>query len=396
MNNKYKNVFFLVLLGCVFVFGEMVFFLKEKSVSELENRSLNSFQHFAVEDFINGDFQDNYEAAISDQFLGSEQIRYYYNQAFSHLPDFGLGDLMCEGRYLELKSKDGKKRGTFGCDGYIVYLPDRLSEEKKKVANENIKKYNKLNKLVDTYYYFVDDASSFDFEKDERVFDYYEFLSSNLDGEKKAKRLEYNSTFDDYVKYYYRTDHHWNKEGSYQGFLDIAKMMDIKKTAEPRGVVTNHEDSFGSHARMTANFDYPEEFSFYKFDIPEHKTMINRVPEEYSNYRNYEIHNYVYDKMTSYYAYVYGGDFGEVVFDFEQPKNGNLLIISNSYSNAVNELIAQYYNKTYVVDLRYYQEQLGESFVLSRYIKDNRIDKVLVIMCPFFLWSEESSMGVDL
>ena len=96
------------------------------------------------------------------------------------------------------------------------------------------------------------------------------------------------------------------------------------------------------------------------------------------------------------YAFLYGDDYAEVVFVFNQPSKENLLIISNSYSNAVNELIGQHFNKTYVVDLRAYKEKYGHDFVLSKYIKDKNIDKALVIMSPTFIWAREPNRGLEL
>lgn len=395
MRYKKRNSLFLILIGCVFAFGIVVFLKTENNVSELENRSLSVFRHFTISDFIEREFQDSFEAAISDQFLGSEQIKYFYNQIISGLPTFGIENLVCSGRYLKLESEDERVRGTFDCKDYIVYLPDELTEEKRRILESNVRKYNKMNGLIDVFYYFVDDASSFDFKNGNRVFDYYAYLSSALKSEQGLKRLEYDN-FDGYMRYFYKTDHHWNKDGSYQGYQDIIGMLGFGGVIEPKGVVTNHENFFGSNARMTGNFNHLEEFEFYKFDIPKHDTLINGEPGKYGHYEDYEKHNYDYDKAAGYYAYVYGDDYGEVIFDFCNPKNENLLIISNSYSNAVNELIAQYYNKTFVVDLRHYQEQMGREFIFSQYIKENRIDKVLMIISPSFVWSNNPNRGLDL
>lgn len=389
-----RDWFFLILIGCVFVFGGSTFFKAEDSFSELENRSLSTFRHFTIDGFGSGDFQNSFESAISDQFFGSEYIKYSYRQAISNLPTFGLEKSICKEKYLRLKSEDDKERGIFDCSDYIVYLPVELTDEQKGIIENNVRKYNKVSSMIDTFYYFIDDASSFDFEKDSRVFDYYAYLSDRLNGQKGLERLEYNN-FVEYMNYFYKTDHHWNKEGSYQGFKDIAGMLGVGEPVKPNGVVTNHEDSFGSNARMTSNFSFPEEFEFYKYNIPEHTTLINGVPGNYNHYRDYEDHNYKYGETVGYYAYVYGDDYGEVIFDFNQPEKENILIISNSYSNAVSELIAQYYNKTFKVDLRHYREQLGEEFVLSRYVKKNKIDKVLMIMSPSFLWSDNPNRGLE-
>ena len=84
------------------------------------------------------------------------------------------------------------------------------------------------------------------------------------------------------------------------------------------------------------------------------------------------------------------------MFDFNQPEEKNLLIISNSYSNAIDELIAQYYNKTYVIDLRCYKEIFGKDFEISKYLADKEIDDTLILMSPTFIWATEPNRGLEL
>ena len=394
---KRKNLSNLVFLGLLLVvFGVGVAtFLKDKTLySMAENRELNGFEHFTWNSFAEGAFQDNFELALSDQFFGSEQIKVNYAQFLKNLPTFGIKENICHNKYIELKGND-RRRGTFNCEEYIVYMPDPLTEEKKLIVEQNIDKYNHVNKLADTYYYFVDDPSSFDFEKNWRVNDYYGLLKKELKGEKGLSRLDYNN-YDGYKKFFYKNDHHWDYRGSYQGFIDVAKMLGIKNVAAPTGEYTNHENFFGSYARVTSTYDYPEIFIFYEFDIPKHKTYINGVEKKYNHFEEYKNHDYGYDRAMNYYAYVYGDDYAEIVFDFDQPKKENLLIVSNSYSNAIDELVAQYYDKTYVIDLRCYKETFKKDFEISKYLADKDIDKVLILMSPTFIWAEEPNRGLEL
>lgn len=367
----------------------------ETLVSKTENRNLQVFPRFSLEGFMVGNYQDEFEAALSDQFVGSEQIRITYNQVLSHLPTFGIRENICKDRYLEFASNTERRRGVFNCEDYIVYLPELITEEQERIIYNNIEKYNHLNELSKVYYYFVDDPSSFDFEKNERVVDYPELLKEKLKGEAGFGALDYNN-YESYKRYFYKTDHHWDYRGSYQGVIDIMGMMNVGMTIEPMKVFTNHENFYGSYARGTNNYDFEEEFRFYDYEISEHKTWINGKQEKYNHYEDYKKHEYDYDKTTNYYAYVYGDDYAEVVFDFEKSDKKNLLIISNSYSNAVNELIAQCFNKTYVIDLRHYKEDFGKDFEVSKYIKENKIDEVLVLMSPTFIRSEEPNRGLEL
>ena len=81
--------------------------------------------------------------------------------------------------------------------------------------------------------------------------------------------------------------------------------------------------------------------------------------------------------FVNHYAEFYGYDFGEVVFDYKN-NNDNLLILSNSFSNPINTLLASHFNKTYVIDPRYYKLE-GSKFNYRNYIEKHKIDKVLIM-----------------
>lgn len=394
MNNRICNRFFGVLLLAVFVFGMTTFVKTEDTISKKENRALNQFEHFTLENFFNGDFQNNFESAISDQFLFSEKIRTHYLKAVSNLPIFGIDKIFCENNYLVTVGRDNIARGIFNCGGNIIYKPHGRTDEEEKVFASNINKYNRINRLIDTYYYFVNDASVMDFSKNQKMVNYPEELVNKLKGNYHFDYLKWDN-LDEYFNYFYKTDHHWNYKGSYQGLKDIIKLLGRNEDIQPTGIFTNHEEYFGSHARILNNYDYPEEFEYYQFDLPLHKTYINGEEKVYNHYKEYETHNYEYNRdKDNYYGYVYGGDYGEVIFDYNQPSKENLLIFSNSYSNPIAEVLAQLYNQTYNIDLRYYKSAFGVDFDFDNYIKEHNISKVLFILNPPYVTIDKSNQGL--
>lgn len=46
----------------------------------------------------------------------------------------------------------------------------------------------------------------------------------------------------------------------------------------------------------------------------------------------------------------------EIIYNYNRPEKENLLIISDSFSNAINEIIASHFNRTYIIDLRQNKE----------------------------------------
>lgn len=392
---KKRNILFLAALLLLVSLGVITLTKTETMASESENRSLARFSHFTIETFLDGTFQDNFESALSDQFVLSEQIRLEYALINSELSTSNIKDMVCKGQYVELPNGINRRRATFDCGDYMVYFPEYLDEEKVATIEENLKKYSHVNKIADTYYYFINDSSVYDFGKNEKIVDYVGMLRGGLSGDYRIGELDFEN-YEGQKKYFYKTDHHLDYRGAQKAYEDIAELLGVNEVLKPTGTGTNHEYFFGSMAQNTKNYSVEEDFTFYEYAIPEHDTWVNGERKEYGNYDDYINHNYEYDRTTNYYAYFYGNDEGEVVFDFHQLNKDNLLIISNSYSNAINKLLAAHFNKTYVVDLRLYELQKQEAFVLSEYIKENKIDKVLFIMSPGFIYGEDLNRGLEL
>lgn len=162
----------LILIALIFLFGFITTIKKQDLVSKNEGRQLATFSHFSLDSFVDGSFQKNMEQALADQFVGSEDIKANYGYVFSHLSLFDIESSLCKNRYLKLAPPD-RDRAIFDCSDYILYMPEQLDEERKAIIEENIKKYNQVNKKIDTYYYLVNDASSFDFASNERKNDYF-------------------------------------------------------------------------------------------------------------------------------------------------------------------------------------------------------------------------------
>ncbi len=394
MRKKTENIFFLCMIIALFLVGFLSIIKPGKLTSASENRKLATFESFDVGKFMDGSFQDNFESALSDQFILSEKIRTVYRRIIGSLPTIDISNAICNGRYVELFGSVDYSRATFNCDEWIVFYPKILNDNEKDILKNNIKDYDKINKLVDTYYYFINDSFVYNFETGNKAVDYVSMLKENMSEKYHLGSLELED-FSEFKENFYKTDHHWNYKGSYRGYTEIAKLMGIKDPLVPTSAGTNHEIFFGSHARTTNNLNYKEEFYFYNFDIPKHDVYIDGEPGEYGHYEDYVSHNYVYNEKENYYGYFYGNDYGEVVFDFNQPEKGNLLILSNSYSNAINKLIASHFNKTYIIDLRHYSDVFGVDFSVKEYIEKNNIDKTLFIISPSFIGNYGNNKGLE-
>ena len=117
------------------------------------------------------------------------------------------------------------------------------------------------------------------------------------------------------------------------------------------------------------NIDFSDYPTIYIFDFPD------SVNGTYSTDLNF----YFSNPSSPFFYGLYGENNGELLFDSKQPERPNVLIIGDSFDNAILQLLACNFNKTYSIDLRYYPQETGEVFSLSKYLDCHSIDKVLFI-----------------
>ena len=157
--------------------------------------------------------------------------------------------------------------------------------------------------------------------------------------------------------------------GSYEAYNDLANTLNLGEVIKSSVIKCNNSKFSGSKASIAgSSYIYKEDFCAYVFDFPEHITYINgEKVNDYGSQNNFEMNN------ISYGMY-YGGDDAEIIFDYNNPTKENILIIGESYDNAILKLISTHYNKTFSIDLRHYERQFGKKFNYLEYIKKNNID----------------------
>ena len=186
-----------------------------------------------------------------------------------------------------------------------------------------------------------------------------------------------------YQKYFYKTDHHWNYYASYLGYKQIIRMMlgEDEPLLEPLETVEFPFMFNGSYNKRLNRKDSDQPFTVYRFNYPEMTVRINgKKKKAYGRQEAYFEGKYsAKKKLTNHYEEFYGGDEGLVEFCTDQPEKENAIIFCNSFSNAVKMLIASHFNHTYFMDLRHYQDDMGEKCNLTKSIKAWKVTKVMLL-----------------
>lgn len=371
-----QNICFLITIIFILLIGMYTLVREEESISIGENRSLQTFEHFTLNSYMKGEYQDKLESAISDQFIGSETIKLNLKSFLQFFDYNDIPEAVCKNRYVSFSNW----HANYNCGDYLLYRYEKYNKDIEKNVKERINMYNTINKNIDTYYYFIPTSKILDYEKNKYSIDIIKLLEENLKNEKSFSYLEIKN-YDDYSKYFYKTDHHWNHIGSYKAYQDIIYMFN--KNAKVIGVeeeiLFDNITYYGSLARASRILDYKEKFKVYKYKLPNMKIITNKETLGYGNEEEYLKQNFSKEKFANHYSLYNGDDYAEVLMEANSGKR-NLLIIGDSYTNSINKLIATHFNKTYDVDLRHYKKTFNEEFIINEYIEENDIDKVLIIV----------------
>lgn len=269
---------------------------------------------------------------------------------------------------------DGMNRLVSNCADYPV------EEMAAKVANFN-EVLDGMKTHLPTYLYFVENSRSHPvapvFAEDSAA---YTYLKEHLHVD-VYDHLKY-TTFAEYCRYYYTTDHHWNYRGSYQGYTDIIHMI---KGADapvltPKSIIVTEALYNGSYCRDSGLTLSQEPFAFYRFmPFPQFTAYVEGKKHGYGRVWDYMSGKVNTKPLVNHYGTFYGGDFGLIVLEGAKKNKGNLLLISDSVGNAIKPLLSQHFNRIVSVDLRHYEEATKKPFSMREIVNKYRITDILFL-----------------
>lgn len=389
IEEPYKRESYLILvLFVAFIALALLFltFRKQKDVSILENRTLNKIELSSVKEIFNGNFQKKLEAALPDQLILSETLKKYGNKINKLSTNISIKLFFDKNMYDIIPVKNGLYK-IFGSD-YLVYSKSDISS----LINGSKEMLSIINKVQEKFsskkVYVFKVTRETDFEIDD---EYTLFVNDFLNDNTKYSSLKGIDSYDDYKKYFYKSDHHWNNYGQYEGYNQIADLLGITNKISIESVDCFDVYFRGSKARQVGDLNIMDQFCVNNYDLDEFKLTVNgEDPGISKNRKRYYDKNVLKYSNASHYSDFYGLDYGEMIYEFKNNRNkNNILVFVDSYSNPINELIASNYNNSYFIDLRNYENLKGKKFVLSDYLKEHDVDEILFLgNINFFVMNE--------
>lgn len=342
----------LLLTGFAFVF----FILPKTSISTLENRVLSEVPQPSLASLHNGTFTAKIDSYIEDHFPFREAFVHINALLDAMLNRTEKNDVLIgKNAYLFEIGQDSDSNIRFNMDSIDAFAEGKpayllIVPNSSRVYGENLPDgYT----MPQTYQKLMD----YPLEHIQTI----PILSTLLAN--KSDNL------------YYKSDHHWTADGAYRGYEAFMKSTQQETMQQMKQSVPHFLGSY--YAKTMSIKSSPETFTYWV--NPQAAYYINDVPNEWVDTKKL----FENDK---YAALLHGNPAHANV---KGTGNKTLLILKDSFANAMIPLLAAHYAKIEIVDLRYYTEDLNSL------LEKTQPDEILLLYGERSI-SKERSIGFAL
>lgn len=333
-----------------------------KAFSENENRYLAKFPAFSFKSFVDGDYMRGIEEYNNDQFIYRDQwisVKTILERAL--LKQESNSVYFAKDDYLIEKHKDSDISKQLS-DKNIGYLEEFMQTYGLKLGDKRVKAMfvptasevlsSKLPLFATGFNQklFVENFKAK--IPDEHIIDVSDVLMEHQD---------------EYI--YYRTDHHWTALGAYYAYEQWALSLDLVPLTKDQFEITLASDQFYGtlHSKVNTIVNPDNIYLYHTKEEMNYELTYNLENKSNSLYDLSRLNGK--DKYSVYM----GGNNASVEIQTKLDNGKRLLVIKDSFANSFVPFAVNHYEKTIMIDLRYYNTSL-ESF-----INENKITDILVL-----------------
>lgn len=356
MGRKYSIFITVLFCAALAIVGALIIVTPDKGFSETENRFLQEFPEFGLEELASGEFTSEFETYITDQFPGRD----------------GWVSLKTWSERIS-----GKKENNgvfFGTDGET--LIEGFTETDTERFEKNLGYVTALTEKTDADVYFALIPGKSSVYKsvlpaNAPVEDEWPIIEKSLTATGATAADLYTllmSVADEYV--YYRNDHHWTSLGAYYGYTQIMRSMGITPVplSEYEETVQSEEFYGTTYSSSGVRWTSPDSISTY-------------VPEDGIEVTSYftdkpeagVLYDYEYLEKKDKYSMFLGGNQPLCIVQTGSVDAPKLLIVRDSYADSMVPFLTPHFSEIHLIDPRYNMNSVSE------YAAENDIDAILVM-----------------
>jgi len=330
MKNRVLSILFIIMIFSIMLLGIII---PDKDISISERRKLAKFPNIKIETIINGDFFEELNDYLVEQFPLRDLFRSIKGSISSNI----------------FKKKD--EDGVFVQDNAIYQLDPNLNDKSiqhftellNKIKNNYLKTDNIYYAIIpDKNYYLDNSIPKIDYQKLELL------LSESL------KDMKYISLLDKLnLDSYYRTDIHWKQEELTEVIIKIQQYMNLESNTQQLQSKT-YSNFYGALYGRIANNLKPDKITYLSDSEISNAKVYDYEKKEYRQvYEDDDLKN-----IDSYDIYL-GGAKALLTIENSQQKNGKeLIVFRDSFGSSIAPLLISNYSKITLIDLRYIRSDL--------------------------------------
>ena len=339
------------VLFCAFLaaFGLLHILLPDRTFSPVENRTLSRMPDFSWSALADGSYTSKLEKYLEDQFP---------------LRDSWMG---LKNRYEYLLGKR-EFHGVYLCGDRLIHKIEDASR-----AEQNIAYLQKLTELTDIPVYLGLIPTAAEVYRDQlpagaENFDQAAYLKKVRESVPDAVWVDMEKWMDGAsgVSLFYRTDHHWTSAGAWHGYAALMEAMG--EPFEPLGTPETVSENFYGTLYSSSGVHWLAPDTIERYVSGESVTV--------ENFEKGETHGLYVDSFLGekdkYASFLGGNTPLYIIRNPEAASEEKLLVVRDSYSDAMAPFLSQYFAEIHLVDLRYYRTSVVE------YARENGMDRIFV------------------
>ncbi|WP_312700827.1 DHHW family protein [Sedimentibacter sp.] len=398
MNNKkyLSTINVCIFLSLIYIIAILnITAPKDKTISEVENRTLAQKPVFSMERLLSGKYFRDFEDYFADHFFDRESLVKVSKKLVSFKGIKREDEAVLVG--FEGQNAGGNEDTTDKAEnaaegntkGNLLILNDTVMELYK-FKEDKAKMYADMVNTVSgsmgdgVKVYSLLAPIQIEFLNNEKYknlsdsqHDAIEFVNDNFSDSIAAvdAYTPIKEHIGEYV--YYRTDHHWTALGAYYAYTGFAKQAGFEavplsdyKMGEATGFL-GHLSTVNPTERVSNN---PDTVAYYTPPVMT-ELKVFYYDKETGEKKSYtgKVINKTYVDLDQKYGVFLGGDFALGVINTNAKSDRKIMVIKDSYGNAFIPFLTPHYKEIYVVDPRHYKENIVDL------AKNNDIGEVLFL-----------------
>ncbi len=343
LQDERKNAWKTVIFFCIIMLALCVadFVQEDRFFSESENRILAEKPEFSFAALFSGEYTENYEKYLNDQFVGRDTWI-----TLKTSMDMLLQRKEINGVYLAE-------------DGYLIEqhlerdFPRETRDKKLELLQKLITQYPQtLVMLAPT----ADNILTDKLPMQAPFFDQRAFLAEVKAAVGEDNVIDLFPALSTHAgeKIYYKTDHHWTTTGTYYAYLEWTAKKDIAPIEYSLDNLQAVTSDFKGTLQSKINLPIKgEEIHIFS------ETLTYPVKLKYDMMLETDsFYEEKYLEGKNKYGYFLDDNHGLIEITTGSKVKKQLFVIKDSYANSMIPLLAPHYEKIYVLDLRYFNGML--------------------------------------